>query len=196
MGAYLGLGGRGDDGVLELLVLAHAVGDGYSADLAGSVLVSPPRAAGQVAPDDHLYGQTLALVAYGHHGIGRGYLPVLYDVGCGIQEHGGYLVEHLSLIRYSLGQDDVKCRDPVSSYHRDVAVVDSVDVADFPLVLARLMAETECGLCNCFHGVWCFIIDCCKNPAGSSRISSTRVCPSLRLWPPGIRGGYCRRRNT
>ena len=151
MRAYLGLGGGGDDRGLEFLVLPHSVRDGYSADLAGTVLVGPPCAAGKVASDDHLYGQALAFVSDSDHGVGSGYFPVLDYVGCGIQEHRGYLVQHLSLVGYALGQDDIKCRYPVGGYHDYEVVVYGVDIAYLAFVLACLMSEIEVCLCNSFH---------------------------------------------
>ena len=108
MRADLGLGGGGNDGVFEALVLAHAVGDRHAADLAHAALIGTPSAAAEVAADDHLHREALATYADGDHRVGGGLLPVGADVGRSVEELGGDLVQDLSFVGDAFGQDDVE----------------------------------------------------------------------------------------
>ena len=148
-----GLRGRGDNRLGELLVLDHAVGHLHAADgpLAGLVLA--PCVAREVAADDHLHLERLALAADGDHRVGHGQLPVREDVGGGVEELGGNLVQNLALVGNALGQDDVEGRDAVGDHHDQVLVVDVVDVADFSRILALLSFEGEIGASDSVHCV-------------------------------------------
>ena len=78
------LGGRGDNGVLEALILAKSLSKGDAADRARTLLISAPCATCNVAADYHFYFEGLALVPDGNHGVGGCYLPIGHDVGRGI----------------------------------------------------------------------------------------------------------------
>ena len=78
------LGGRGDDGVLEALILAKSLSKGDAADRTCPLLISAPCATCDVAADYHFYFERLALMPDGDHGVGGCYLPIGHDVGRGI----------------------------------------------------------------------------------------------------------------
>ena len=88
----VGLGGRGEYGAVETLVLAQALGKRDAAYLTRPGGVFAPCRPGQVAAHYHLYLQRLALQPHGDHGVGDGHFPVGDDVGGGIEESGGYLI--------------------------------------------------------------------------------------------------------
>ncbi len=146
-----GLGGRGDDRLGETLVLAHPLGELHSAELAASRGIFAPGGAGKVAADNHFDGETLAAVPYGRHGVGSGETPVRNDVGRGLQEVACELVEHLSLVGDTFGEDYVEGRDAVCRYHHEDVVVNGVDVADFPVVYGGLAGEGVVGFGESFH---------------------------------------------
>ena len=103
-----GFGGRSDDRLRELLVLDHALRKGRAAEAAFPCLVLAPGVSREVATDDHLDLERLAAQTGRGHRIDLGELPVRDDVGGGVQELGCYLIEHLSLVRDSLGEHDVE----------------------------------------------------------------------------------------
>ena len=105
-----GLGGGSDDGLGELLVFDHAVRQRNAAEGALAGLVFPPGVAGQVAADDHLHLERLAAPADGDHRVRLGDLPVGEDVGGGVEEAGGNLVEDLSLERDAFRENDVEMK--------------------------------------------------------------------------------------
>ena len=78
------LGGGGDNGMLEALILAKPFSKGDAADRARPFLISAPCTTCNVAADYHFYFERLALMPDGNHGVGGGYLPVGHDVGRGI----------------------------------------------------------------------------------------------------------------
>ena len=65
--AFGGLGGRGDDGLGELLVLHHAFRQRNAAEGAFAGLVFAPGVAGQITADDHFHLERLAAPADGDH---------------------------------------------------------------------------------------------------------------------------------
>ena len=148
--ADFGFGRRRDDRTVEALVLAHAVGQGHAADRPGPRLIIAPRAAGQIATDDHLDRERLAPVADGHHRVGRGDLPVRTDVGRRIEKLRRDLVQHLPLERNTFGKHHVERRNAVGNHHRQIAVVDIVHIADLALVQAFLAVEMKVCLENRF----------------------------------------------
>ena len=154
---FLSLGGGGDDGLGEPLVLAHAFGQLHATQFAASVLVLTPGTARQVATDDHLHTEALGLQTHGHHGVGRGQFPVGHDVGRSIQEAGSNLVQALALEGDSLGQDDIEGRDTVGSHHDHEVIVDVVHVTDFTMIHAHLSRQVEVSSCQCIHFLLVFI---------------------------------------
>ena len=149
--AFVGLSGGGDDGRGELLVLDHALGQLDAAEGAGAGLILAPGAAGEVAANNHLHAEPFALESHGDHGIGSGELPVGQDVGGGVEELGGNLVEHLTLVGDALGENDIKGGDAVAHHHGHILVVDVVDIAHFAHIEAFLLREIEVGFYYCFH---------------------------------------------
>ena len=145
--ALVGLCRRGDDGLRETLVLLHAVGELHAAEFTAAVLVLTPGRACEDAADDHLHAKTFALHADGHHGVGSRKLPVRTDVGCGIEELGGNLVQHLTFVGDALWQHHVECGDAVGSHHYQKVVVDVVNVTDLSVINAFLSLKLELCLC-------------------------------------------------
>ena len=143
--AFGRLGGGGDDGLGELLVLHHALGQRNAAEGALAGLVFAPGMAGQIAADDHFHLEGLAAPADGDHRVGLGDLPVGDDVGGGVQEAGGDLVEDLALERDAFREDDVEGGDAVGGDHHEVVVADEVYVTDFARVFGDLLGEMEIG---------------------------------------------------
>ena len=144
--ALVSFGGRRDDRLWETLVLPHAFWQLHAAKLAAAVLVGPPGTARKDGAYDHLHFKALAFQSYGHHGVWSGQLPVGADVRGGVQELGGYLVEHLSLEGDALGQHYVEGRDAVCGYHHYQVVIDVVHVAHLSMVNAFLSVEVKIGL--------------------------------------------------
>ncbi len=103
-----GFGGGGDDGLGETLVLLHALGEFHTAYFAHTALVGTPGASAEIAAHNHFHGETFTHHAHGDHGVGSGKLPVGTDVGGGIEELGGNLVEDLSFEGNAFGEDHVE----------------------------------------------------------------------------------------
>ena len=82
--SFIRLGGRGDDGMFEALILAKSLSKGDAADRTCPLLISAPCATCDVAADYHFYFERLALMPDGDHGVGGGYLPIGHNVGRGI----------------------------------------------------------------------------------------------------------------
>ena len=143
----VGFGGRSDDGLWETLVLLHTLRQFHATQFATSVLVFAPCAARQDAADNHLYAESLALQAYGHHRVGGSQFPVGADVAGSIQELCSNLVQHLSLEGNALWQDDVEGRDAVGSHHHHQVVVDIIHVTYFTVVNTLLTLKIEVSLC-------------------------------------------------
>ena len=141
--AFGRLGGGGDDGLGEFLVLHHVFRQGNAAEGALAGLVFPPGVAGQVAADDHFDLERLAAPADGDHRVGLGDLPVGEDVGGGIQEAGGDLVENLALERDAFREDDVEGGDAVGGNHHQVVIADEIYVTDLTRVFGDLFGEMK-----------------------------------------------------
>ncbi len=62
----------------------------------------------EIASDDHLNLERLALVANGDGRIRYSDLPVRKNVRCGVKELGRDAVQHLSLVRNTLRQNHIK----------------------------------------------------------------------------------------
>ena len=147
VGTDLGLGGRGDDGRGELLVLAHAFRQTDTADLAYTGLVGAPGRAAEIAADNHLDGIALAAIADRHHRVGSGLQPVGADVAGGVQELGRNLIEDLSLVGDAFGQDYIECRDAVRSHHAELFVTQEIHVTHFAVIDFGLSGKGEVGFC-------------------------------------------------
>ena len=141
------LGGGGDDGLRELLVLTHSLGQSDATKSAVASLVLTPCRTGQVATDNHFHTEAFALQAHGHHRVGSGEFPVGDDVCRCVEELGCNLVEHLTLERDAFGQHHVECRDAVGSDHHHKVVVDVVHVTDFAVIHFLLSGEVEISPC-------------------------------------------------
>ena len=98
---------------------------------------------GQVAADDHLHLERLAAPANGDHRVRLGDLPVGEDVGGGVEEAGGNLVEDLSLERDAFREDDVEGGDAVGGDHHEVVIANEVYVTDFARVFGDLFGEMK-----------------------------------------------------
>ena len=108
-----------------------------------SCLIVAPCASGKIAADDHLHAEAFTFQTYGHHRVRSGKFPVGYDVGSRIKKFCRNLVEHLSLVRDTLGEDNVKCRDAVGCDHHHEVIIDVVDVTNFSVVHAFLSRKVE-----------------------------------------------------
>ena len=151
MFAYLSFGGRGDDGLWELLVLLHSLWQLHATDLTHATLVGTPSAATQIATHDHLQGETLAHHTYGDHRVWRAELPVGADVCGGIQKLGCYLIQYLTLERNAFRQYHVEGRDAIGGHHDQLVIVDVIHIAHLSVVHALLSREVEVCSCYCFH---------------------------------------------
>ena len=138
-----GFGRRGDDRFGELLVLLHSFGQTYAADFTHTALVSTPGRAAEVTANNHFYRETFAHYADGYHRVGCSQLPVGADVGRGIEELGGNLVQHLALEGDTFRQDDVEGRDTVGCYHDELFAVDVVHVTYFSVIDTLLSRKVE-----------------------------------------------------
>ena len=138
-----GFGRRSDDGFGELLVLLHSFGQTYAADFTNTALVSTPGRAAEVTANNHFYRETFAHYADGYHRVGCSQLPVGADVGRGIEELGGNLVQHLALEGDTFRQDDVEGRDTVGCYHDELFAVDVVHVTYFSVIDTLLSRKVE-----------------------------------------------------
>ena len=146
-----GLCRRGNDRLGESLVLDHPVGKLHTADLALSGGILAPGAAGKIASDYHLYGESFGTLSHGHHRIGSGQLPVgHYIAGC-VEEESGNLVKYLTFIWNTFGQNDIKGRDAVCSHHDESGVVDCVNIAHFAMIDSRLRREMKVGFQQSCH---------------------------------------------
>ena len=172
----VGLGGGGYDGVGELLVLAQAFGQWHAADGACSGGVLAPGGSGQVAAHYDFELEGPGEQADGGHGVGHGLLPVGDDVGCGVEEVGGDLVEDLSLAGDAPGQDDVEGGDAVGGDHDDAAVGEGVGVAHLAVVLGHLAGQAECCFCQ-WH---CYMYFSPKR-----RPTSLTICFTFCSWSMG-----------
>ena len=63
---------------------------------------------GKIAANHHLDLERLALVAHGDSRIRHCHLPVREDVSRSVKELGRNAVQHLSLVRNSFRQNDIK----------------------------------------------------------------------------------------
>ena len=149
--AFVGLGGRRDDGFGETLVFLHALGQFYTAELTASLLVFTPCRAGEYRADNHFHAETLALQTNSDHRVGGGQFPVGTDIRRLVKEFGGNLVEHLSFERNAFGQNHVESRNSVGCHHHHDVVVDVVNVAYLTVVNAFLSIKMEISACQCFH---------------------------------------------
>ncbi len=146
----VGLGGGGDDGFGETLVLAQTLGEPDAADLACAGCIFTPCAAGKVSADDHLHTEAFAAYACRGHGVDFGELPVGDGVAGGVKEVVRNLVQYLTLERYALGKDNVEGRDAVGSYHDEDVSVDGVYVADLAVIdRPGHVGELEVSACEC-----------------------------------------------
>jgi len=127
----------------KTLVLAHAVGQGHAAQLAATLLILAPCRTGQNAADNHLHAESLTLEAHRHHRVGRRQFPVGTNVRGRVEKFGRNLVEHLSLVGNTLGQNHVKSGDPVGGHHDNQVVVDVVHVAHLTVIHAFLSFEMK-----------------------------------------------------
>ena len=144
---FVSLRRRGDDGLGEAFVLLHTVGQLHAAELTAAVLVLSPSRTCKDRADNHLHTESLTLQTDGYHRVGCSQLPVGADVCGGVQELGGYLVQHLSLEGDALRQHHVESRDAVCGYHHHQVVVDIVHVTDFSVVNTLLSFKIE--VCSC-----------------------------------------------
>ena len=138
---------RCDDRLRELLVLLHALRQGDATQRAVTSLILSPCRASQVATDNHLHAETLALQSHRHHGVGRSQFPVRHDVSTCIEELRRNLIQHLSLERDALGQHHIECRDSVSSNHHHQVIVDVIHVTYFAVIHFLLSGEVK--VCSC-----------------------------------------------
>ena len=60
-----------------------------------------------------------------------------------------YLIEYLSFIRNSTGQDHIECGDAVGYDHDQILSGDVVHIAHFAFGAALLAWEGETGFCEC-----------------------------------------------
>ena len=141
------LGGRGNDGFRETLVLLHAFGQSYTTQLAAPVLILAPGRTGQDATDNHLHAESFTLQAYSHHRVGCGELPVRTDIGGLVQELGSNLVEHLTLKRNAFRQNDIKSGDSVGRHHDDYIVVNVIYIPYFTMINTFLSIKMEISFC-------------------------------------------------
>src|SRR5687767_15491315 len=93
----------------------------------------------EVAPDHHFNLERFAKMPYGNHGIGHRDHPVRHNILSSLKKFCGNLVQHLSLIGYSLRKDHVKSGNPVADDHDQEFSIDVVHIADLPLVIALLL---------------------------------------------------------
>ncbi len=142
---FIRLSCRSNDGFGELLVLFHAFGKRHSADRTHSSLVVTPRAAGEIAADNHLYLETISLVAHCNHWVRSRKAPVRNDVFCSFEEICSNLVEYLPFIRNTFGEDNIESGDSVSSYHDKDFIVDIVHITHFAVIYACLVGEFVVG---------------------------------------------------
>ncbi len=130
------LGGGGEDGPVQFLILAEAFGEHVAAEVADAAFVVVPGGgfgdAGDITTDDELQGELLAFVDNHDAGIGDGDDVVWDDGFCLFEPEGGELVKDLPL--EGNGADDaVECRYPVGG-NQDSAIALNVAFADFSLV--------------------------------------------------------------
>ena len=149
--SFVGLGGGGDDGCGELLILDHAFGQLDAAEGACASLIFAPGAASEVAAHNHLDTEAFTFEAHGDHGVGSGKFPIGEDVGGGIEELSGNLVEDLSLVGDALGENDVESRDAVGDHHGHIFVVDVIYIANLAYIEAFLLGKTEVCFNYCVH---------------------------------------------
>ena len=154
------LGGGGDDGSGELLVLTHSFGETNAADFAHTAFVGTPCAAAEVAANNHFHRETFAHHTDGDHGVGGSKFPVGADILCGIQELGCNLVEHLALEGNALRQHHVEGADAVGCHHHQ-AVAKVIDVTYLAVVHSLLSGEIEIGFRQRFHLVYVFLMLFC-----------------------------------
>ena len=179
----VGLGRRCDDGLGEALVLAHAFRQFHAAELATSVLVFSPGAAGEIAANDHLHTEAFSLEAHCDHRVGRCQLPVGHDVGGGVKERGGNLIEHLTLERNALRQDDIEGGDAIGGNHHHEVVVDVVHVTNFAVINALLTGQREISFCQCFHMLQQFLLRVYGERCRSCSFSRSRHPRPLQGYP-------------
>src|SRR3546814_17570035 len=93
------LGSGRDDRLGQAVILSEPIGQRYSANLPFTGLVLTPRMAYQVATDDHLYPEGLALIADGYTRVCHINHPIGHNIFRLLQELGRNLVAHLALLR-------------------------------------------------------------------------------------------------
>ena len=145
----VGLGGGGEDRVLEVLIFLHPLRQDHAAEVALAGLVGAPGATGEDGTDDHLELIRLAGVTDGDHGVGRGDLPVGDNVLGGIEIGGGDAIEDLALEGDPLGEDHVKGGDAVGGDHHEEAVVEGVYITDFAVEDLCRTRQLEVGMGKC-----------------------------------------------
>jgi hypothetical protein len=149
--AFVGLGGWGNDGFRERVVLAQTFRQGHAAQNTATGGISAGSVTGQVAADHHFHPHGFAAMADGHVGIGCGEEPVGADVAGSVEKIGGYLVQHGAFVRDSPGQDVIEGRNAVAGYHHQ-PVADGVHITDFAAVKSRLAGQLEIRFADCWHG--------------------------------------------
>ena len=146
----VGLGGRSDDRLGELLVLMQTFGKLHSAYFADSRRIVAPCTACEISADNHFDTEALALHTCGSHGSDFGKLPVRNSLGGGVKEVVCDLVENLTLVGNSFGKDDVKGRDTVGGNHYQDVAVKRVDVAYLAVVHGCILSgKMEIGVSKC-----------------------------------------------
>src|SRR3546814_3465152 len=97
----------------------------------------------QVATDDHLYPEGLALIADGYTRVWHINHPIGHNIFRRLQELGRNLVEHLALVRNGPWQHHIKSRYAVGSHHDQVFFVDGVYIANLAPVKGLLPFRSE-----------------------------------------------------
>ncbi|MCY1236217.1 hypothetical protein D9M72_488630 [compost metagenome] len=154
--AHLGLGGRGEDRLGQLLRVLQAGGQFDPAHLAGGLVILP-AAAGEVAAHhgfdqdrlqalDH-HGAALDLLHFlrRDHGFGRDAgLVVRHDVREFAEPEVRHLVQHAALVGDRLAHDDVERRQAVGGDDQQLVIADGVVVAH--LAVAQQRQRVDGGL--------------------------------------------------
>ena len=146
------LGGGGDDGLGEFLVLAQAVGEGNAAEAAFTGLVLAPGMAGQVAAYHHFHLVRLAAPADGGHRVWHRHLPVGKDIGREIQELGGQLIQDLPFAGNAFREYHIEGGNTVGGHHYQITTAEGIHIAYFSRVLGLLTGKLELGFDNGVHG--------------------------------------------
>ena len=143
------LGGGGDDGRGQRVILAEAARQRDAIRFALTVFVERPerggRDAGDVAADDDLDGQHIGLVADSDVGVRNGDDVVVDDVADLLEPPGAQLVEHLALVG-DRTEDAVESRNAVGGDQNALAIrgVDVADLAGLLLAPPGQVNRSQC----------------------------------------------------